>query len=394
METRTIELASVIKDIAAGPFGSNLKVSCFVEEGFPIIDGANLKGIKVTDNVTKFVTEEKARSLHRSIASRGDVVVTISGNVGQIAYIPNNSQYAEYLVSQRQFRVTFDTEQVYVPYLVYYFHTYEGQHKILAFANQTGVPALAQPLKNFKKITVNLPTLNEQKQIASICEAITGKIETNDQINDNLQQQAAALFAQYYEQASDLVPFTSVIQILGGGTPKTGNPMFWNGDVPFFTPKDVGTPYTLSTEKTITEDGLAHCNSRLYPVNTVFVTARGTVGKVGLPGVPMAMNQSCYALIGKGIDQLMVYFYTLRTVQALKHKASGAVFDAITTRDFESETIRLIAEDAAAEFLSVAAPMFGQILGNSIENQRLAELRDALLPRLMAGEIDVSDIII
>ena len=213
-------------------------------------------------------------------------------------------------------------------------------------------------------------------------------------VNDNLQQQAAALFAQYYEQASDLVPFTSVIQILGGGTPKTGNPMFWNGDVPFFTPNDVGTPYTLSTEKTITEDGLAHCNSRLYPVNTVFVTARGTVGKVGLPGVPMAMNQSCYALIGKGIDQLMVYFYTLRTVQALKHKASGAVFDAITTRDFESETIRLIAEDAAAEFLSVAAPMFGQILGNSIENQRLAELRDALLPRLMAGEIDVSDIII
>ena len=111
-----------------------------------------------------------------------------------------------------------------------------------------------------------------------------------------------------------------------------------------------------------------------------------------MPGVPMAMNQSCYALIGKGIDQLMVYFYTLRTVQALKHKASGAVFDAITTRDFESETIRLIAEDAAAEFLSVAAPMFGQILGNSIENQHLAELRDTLLPRLMAGEIDVSDI--
>ena len=242
-------------------------------------------------------------------------------------------------------------------------------------------------------IRVRVPVSKaEQQRIASVLAALDSKIENNDKINDNLQQQAAALFAQYYEQASDLVPFTSVIQILGGGTPKTGNPMFWNGDVPFFTPKDVGTPYTLSTEKTITEDGLAHCNSRLYPVNTVFVTARGTVGKVGLPGVPMAMNQSCYALIGKGIDQLMVYFYTLRTVQALKHKASGAVFDAITTRDFESETIRLIAEDAAAEFLSVAAPMFGQILGNSIENQHLAELRDTLLPRLMAGEIDVSDI--
>jgi len=392
METRTIELASVIKDIAAGPFGSNLKVSCFVEKGFPIIDGANLKGIKVTDNVTKFVTEEKARSLHRSIASRGDVVVTISGNVGQIAYIPNNSQYAEYLVSQRQFRVTFDTEQVYVPYLVYYFHTYEGQHKILAFANQTGVPALAQPLKNFKKITVNLPTLNEQKRIASICEAITGKIETNDQINDNLQQQAAALFANFYDRAETEVGFTEIIQILGGGTPKTGESSYWNGCVPFFTPKDVGSPYTLTTEKTITEEGLAHCNSRLYPVNTVFVTARGTVGKVGLPGVPMAMNQSCYALIGKDTHQLLVYFYTLKAVDRLKHKASGAVFDAITTRDFESEIIMKLSDDDAKDFLDVAEPIYQAVLSNSIENLRLAALRDSLLPKLMSGELDVSNI--
>lgn len=186
METRHIELGTVIKDIAAGPFGSNLKVACFVEEGFPIIDGANLKGIKVTDNVTKFVTEEKARSLHRSIAKRGDVVVTISGNVGQISYIPEDSAYEEYLVSQRQFRATFDTEQVYVPYLVYYFHTYEGNNKILAFANQTGVPALAQPLKNFKKIEIDLPTLEQQRRIAKIAELITAKIETNNQINDNL----------------------------------------------------------------------------------------------------------------------------------------------------------------------------------------------------------------
>ena len=136
-----IELSSVITDIAAGPFGSNLKVSSFVPSGFPIIDGANLKGYKVTDNITKFVREEKAKSMPRSIAQRGDIVVTISGNIGQISYIPNNSKYKEYLCSQRQFRVTFDTSKVYVPYLVFYFHTYEGKNKILSFANQTGVPA-------------------------------------------------------------------------------------------------------------------------------------------------------------------------------------------------------------------------------------------------------------
>ncbi len=387
-----IQLSEVIKDIAAGPFGSNLKVSCFVESGFPIIDGANLKGYKVTDNVTKFVTEEKARSLHRAIAKRNDVVVTISGTLGQIAYIPSDSEYEEYLVSQRQFRVTFDEEKVYVPYLVFYFHSYEGQHKILSFANQVGVPALSQPLKNFRAIEIDLPSLIEQKKIASIIEAINNKIENNNKINYNLEQQAITLFRKYYNTATAVVPFTSMLQVLGGGTPKTSEPSFWNGTIPFFTPKDVGFPYAFVTEKTITPEGLNHCNSRLYPLNTVFVTARGTVGKVSLAGCPMAMNQSCYALVGKDIDQLLAYHYTLVTVDKLKHKASGAVFDAIITKDFETESVSKISDGDADTFLAIAKPLYETILSNCLENQRLTSIRDALLPQLMSGKIDVSEV--
>lgn len=195
---REIELSSVITDIAAGPFGSNLKVECFVPSGFPIVDGANLKSYKVTDNITKFVTEKKARSLGRSIAKRGDVIVTISGTLGQISYIPDDSKYTEYLCSQRQFRVSFDESKVYVPYLVFYFHTYEGQNKILSFANQTGVPALSQPLKNFKKIHLQLPPFEQQKKIASVIEAFNRKIECNQKINDNLLAQAQTLYKQFF----------------------------------------------------------------------------------------------------------------------------------------------------------------------------------------------------
>ena len=160
----------------------------------------------------------------------------------------------------------------------------------------------------------------------------------------------------------------------------------------FFTPKDIGFPYTLSTEKTITEEGLAHCNSRLYPVNTVFVTARGTVGKIGMPGVPMAMNQSCYALIGKNTHQILVYFYTLKVVDRLKYKASGAVFDAITTRDFETESIFKLSDAHAEAFLNIVRPIYRAILGNTIENQQLTVLRDFLLPKLISGELDVSEL--
>lgn len=278
------------------------------------------------------------------------------------------------------------------PQFVYYLATSPAFRNIAikSMVGSSGRQRVQQGVLDELELTV--PPLGEQQKIGAFLAMLDQKIALNNKINDNLQQQAATLFSYFYDHAETEAGFTEIIQILGGGTPKTGESSYWNGNVPFFTPKDVGTPYTLTTEKTITEEGLAHCNSRLYPVNTVFVTARGTVGKVGLPGVPMAMNQSCYALVGKDTHQLLVYFYTLKAVDRLKHKASGAVFDAITTRDFESECIMKLSDADAKAFLDVAAPMYQTILSNSIENLRLATLRDALLPKLMSGEIDVSGI--
>ena len=259
------------------------------------------------------------------------------------------------------------------PLFVYYFFEDLGVGKVYLCKCGSGINR-----NTVHKEIVCLPDIASQRRIALLLKTVDDKIEVNEKINDNLQQQAAALFDDCYQQAVTEVRFTEIVQVLGGGTPKTSESPYWNGSIPFFTPKDVGSPYTLSTEKTITEDGLAHCNSRLYPVNTVFVTARGTVGKVGMSGAPMAMNQSCYALVGKDTHQLLVYFYTLKAVDRLKHKASGAVFDAITTRDFESEEIMKLSADGAKKFLHIAEPMYQAILSNSIETLRLATLRDAL----------------
>ncbi|MBR2507822.1 MAG: restriction endonuclease subunit S [Bacilli bacterium] len=244
-----------------------------------------------------------------------------------------------------------------------------------------------------RSIPVRVPIdKEEQSKIAKILGCIDDKIEENAKINYNLEQQAITLFRKYYNTATAVVPFTSMLQVLGGGTPKTSEPSFWNGTIPFFTPKDVGFPYAFVTEKTITPEGLNHCNSRLYPLNTVFVTARGTVGKVSLAGCPMAMNQSCYALVGKDIDQLLAYHYTLVTVDKLKHKASGAVFDAIITKDFETESVSKISDGDADTFLAIAKPLYETILSNCLENQRLTSMKDALLPQLMSGKIDVSEV--
>ena len=389
MGYETYRIADLIDEIAMGPFGSNIKVSCFVDSGVPVLNGSNLEGFSLSEKTFRYVTRKKADSLNKANAHRGDIVITHRGTLGQIVFIPQDSKYDRYVISQSQFRVRCN-DKVLPEYLVYYFHTPIGQHKLLSNASQVGVPALARPSSTFQQIEVVLPELSIQKCVVEVISTIQKKIVNNQELNDNLQQQAAALFSSLYDRSNTEVRFTDLIQILGGGTPKTGENTYWNGNIAFFTPKDVGIPYTLITEKTISKEGLSHCNSRLYPVNTVFVTARGTVGKVGMSGVPMAMNQSCYALVGKETHQLLVYFYTLKAVDRLKHKASGAVFDAITTRDFESEQIMKLSDDDATAFLRVAEPMFQEVLNNNIENLRLSTLRDSLLPKLMSGEIDVS----
>lgn len=204
---------------------------------------------------------------------------------------------------------------------------------------------------------------------------------------------AQAIFKKWFVDFEQSEPFTKVVQVLGGGTPKTGTFEYWNGEIPFFTPKDALDTYVLTTEKTLTEVGLANCNSRLYPVNTVFVTARGTVGKLALAGCPMAMNQSCYALIGtEGYGQYYVYHLAQYAIESLRYKASGAVFDAIVTRDFKSEIVPVLNPDETRSFEEKVTPIYETILNNSKENLRLAKLRDALLPLLMSSELSVADL--
>lgn len=106
----------------------------------------------------------------------------------------------------------------------------------------------------------------------------------------------------------------------------------------------------------------------------------------------MAMNQSCYALASETIDPLLVYFYALKAVASLKHKASGAVFDAIVTRDFDTETISILTDEENRSVASIIVPIMEAIHNNIEENMRLSGLRDAILPKLMSGELDVSEL--
>ncbi len=414
METLKIILDDVIKDIAAGPFGSNLKVSCFVESGFPIIDGANLKGYKVTDNVTKFVTEEKANSLSRSIAHRHDVVVTISGTLGQIAYIPDDSEYEAYLCSQRQFRVTFDEDKVYVPFLVFYFHTREGQHKILSFANQTGVPALSQPLKNFRQIEFDLPALNDQKKIAGIIELINEKIELNEKINNVLFTQMSEIYKSWYKNFS-LCTTMKYISTEYGSIPEgwhyelLGNlcqsvsikHTFKKDELIFLNTSDIENGRFLHSDympvnempgqakKTIVPNDILY--SEIRPVNRHFAL-------VTFPADDYVVSTKLMVIRSKKFDYLRLYhFLTSQDVideLQLQAESRSGTFPQIRFDNVSKLPMLIADKETESKFTELLHKLYDQIHQNNLENRYLEILSDNLLPKLMSGEFDLSDIFI
>lgn len=382
MRKRLDEVAEVTK-LAGFEFTKYMK---YIDDGEIIaVRALNLKGGRlVLDNV-KRISKDVSEELPRSQLHKYDIVLSYTGTIGESAQIMDEGKFH---LAPNVAKVVPNPELIDPKYLFQYIRSCEFKQQMSNYAHGSTQPTI--PMATIRELTVPVYGLEVERKIARILDTIDKKIENNMEVNENLLQQACAVFDRFYEESPNQQLFTSLINVLGGGTPKTGNPDFWDGHIPFFTPKDVGAPYTFQTEKYITESGLAHCNSRLYPINTTFVTARGTVGKVSLAGTPMAMNQSCYALASETVDPLLVYFYVLKAVTSLKHKASGAVFDAIVTRDFDSETINILSDDDAKSVLAIIKPMMEIIHNNIEENIRLAALRDSLLPRLMSGELDVS----
>ena len=235
---------------------------------------------------------------------------------------------------------------------------------------------------------VELPVLpiDKQRSIVKAYQTITERIELKRRINDNLIDITDTIFFKVFleNNPAATISFTDIVQLMGGGTPKTDEDSFWNGNILFFTPKDIShSPFCIGTEKHLTNEGLNNCSSRLYPPYTTFVTCRGTVGNLALAGVPMAMNQSCYALKGKNdFPALFVFSFTRYVIATMKKKASGAVFSALVTRDFEMEKVFEPNLKDAILFEKRVKPLFTQILANTNEIQQLLDLQNALLTLL------------
>ncbi|EHO03042.1 restriction endonuclease subunit S [Escherichia coli] len=145
--------------IGMGPFGSNIKVSTFVNAGVPIISGQHLKDPLLIDGDNNFITPEHAEKLKNSAVYRKDIIFTHAGNIGQVSLIPEDSEYDRYIISQRQFFLRVNESKSSPNYLIHYFRSEKGQHALLSNASQVGVPSIARPSTHLKNISFLNPPM-------------------------------------------------------------------------------------------------------------------------------------------------------------------------------------------------------------------------------------------
>jgi type I restriction enzyme, S subunit len=263
-----------------------------------------------------------------------------------------------------------------------------------------------------------IPTIAKQKEIVKEYNVIQNRIALNKQLIQKLEETAQAIYKQWFvdfefpdengmpykssggemvfnEELEKEIPkgwevkaFTDIVKLSGGGTPDTANEEYWNGNIAFFTPADVvDSYYSVKTEKSVSELGLKNSSTRLYPKNTVFVTARGTVGAISIAGCEMTMNQSCYAITGtKDINQFFVHQLTLDAIAKLINEASGAVFAALVTKDFDSQEIIEPVKELIKIYGIKLNPIYDFILNTVQQNQKLIEMSNLLLSKLATIE--------
>ena len=180
-EWSNLSIGEIADKVAMGPFGSNIKVSTFVESGVPIISGNHLRGYFLEEPSFNYITEEHAEKLRNSIVYPKDIIFTHAGNIGQVAMIPVDCEYPYYVLSQRQFYLRCNTNMAIPEYVLLFFHSKQGQHELLSYANQTGVPSIAQPATNLKKICLPVPPISEQRKWLSVIEPIIAMYQNNYQ---------------------------------------------------------------------------------------------------------------------------------------------------------------------------------------------------------------------
>lgn len=269
----------------------------------------------------------------------------------------------------------------------------------------------AQQIKDF---AIPLPSLEGQKRIANILSSLDDKIELNRRINENLEQQAQALFKSWFV---DFEPFKDgkfmnselgmipegwrvgnleeIGQIIGGGTPSKANSSFYceNG-IPWITPKDLSinkSKYISRGENDITEIGYRNSSAKKIPAGSVLFSSRAPIGYIAIANNEVTTNQGFKSVIPTKAGTCFIYLFLQLYKKYIESLATGSTFKEASGALMKSLKLKIPPQSIFENFESMLNPLFSQQGVLESEIDRLSKLRDTLLPRLMSGELEIKD---
>jgi len=442
--TKTVEQLSEI--VAMGPFGSSIKVSTFVDNGIPIISGQHLKARRLEDGEFNFITEEHAEKLSKANVIPGDVIFTHAGNIGQVAYIPKDSAYPKYVISQRQFYCRPDQSQALSEWIAAYFTAPQGRHALLSNASSTGVPSIARPVTHLRSLPVPLPPLAEQRNAVSVLESLDDKIELNRQTARTLEELAQRLFKSWFvdfdpvrakmvgrkpahtppdianlfpdglvdsplgpiPEGWAVVPFGELLSFAIGGDWGTAEPdkkhscpvsIVRGTDIPALR----GSDFTTMPSRWV--DPKKYEKRRLEPFDLVVEVSGGSKNQPTgrnffvqhshlsiveelVPASFCRLMRPISPRIGLLLAEHLDWLYSRGGTWEYQNRSTG-ISNFQTKIFLENELVCVPPDDVLQAFYELVMPMRERTV--LLENPTLVELRDRLLPKLISGEIRVAD---
>jgi type I restriction enzyme S subunit len=391
------------------------KTAPIQEEGYPSIRTPNIgRGRLILEGVNRVSEETYKLWTQRAIPGEGDLILAREAPVGNVAIIPKNLQVC---LGQRTVLIRPDKSKIDPNYLVYLLLGDEVQGKIQSLTGGATVAHLN--MVEIRKMELpTLPSLPTQQKIGTILSAYDDLIENNTRRIKILEEMAQMVYREWFvnfhfprhegvrlvESELGLVPegwkvktVEETFEISGGGTPSTKVPEYWeSGTINWYSPVDLtasGTMFMEYSGNQINELGLKKSSAKIFPPYSVLMTSRATLGVISINTTDACTNQGFITCIPNEQFPLYTLYHWLKeNVEMFISLGTGSTFKEITKGVFKTIQLVVPTPDVVSQFEKTTQPLALQILNLQRKNANLHRTRDLLLPKLISGEFDVSEL--
>ena len=388
-----------IAEIQTGPFGSQLHKEDYVDVGTPIVTVEHLGSRVFTEQNLPMVSDTDKNRLSKYVLKKGDIVFSRVGSVDRCSFV--DKKHDGWMFSGRCLRVR-PSEEVDSMFLYYFFCMNTTKEFVRSIAVGATMPSINTKLLG--EVEVLCPEIEEQRKIADILSKIDDKIEENLKINENLLEQATALFDNALQQSESIsfVELSSLADVKGGKRlPKGVNLITKPNSHPYIRVRNLNNMIfaSLSSDYEYVDDETQKSIARyITSAGDVLVSIVGTIGLTAIVGDTLDnanLTENCVKLTNlKGItpEYLLLFLRSKIGVESINKGTVGAVQLKLPIKNIQSIPVPLLMSVEMQALSDILSIMFNRISSNIIEIKRLSELRDVLLPKLMSGELDVSAI--